>query len=132
MAKKKRSPRREGDQTPKASFEESLAALESVVRDLEDGGLGLQEALARYEEGVRHLRRCYRALRQAEQKIELLAGIDAEGEAVTEPLDEPPPRDDAATREESARSPSKKRPRQQRESANPLPEDDLDGPPTLF
>jgi len=116
------------------SFEESLGLLEAVVHDLEEGGLGLEEALARYEEGVRHLRRCYRALRHAERKIELLAGIDAEGEPITEPLDEPPSRDAEETTQKKPNSPDRPRrsPRQQRDIAKPLAEDDLDGPPTLF
>jgi exodeoxyribonuclease VII small subunit len=116
------------------SFEESLGQLEAVVHDLEEGGLGLEEALARYEEGVRHLRRCYRALRHAERKIELLAGIDAEGEPITEPLDEPASQDaeEAPQKKPASREQGRRGTGQQRDVAKPLAEDDLDGPPTLF
>lgn len=74
------------------SFEAALASLEAIVHDLEDGDLGLAEALARYEAGIKHLRHCYDLLEQAERKIELLTGIDAEGRAKTVPFaeDEPP------------------------------------------
>lgn len=74
------------------SFEQSLAELEAIVHDLEDDKLGLAGALGRYEEGVKHLKNCYALLTQAEQKIEVLTGVTASGEAITEPMtgaDEP-------------------------------------------
>ena len=77
------------------TFEFSLAKLEAIVHDLEDGKLGLAEALARYEEGVKHLKHCYALLAQAEQKIELLTGVADDGSPITKPLGdegEPPPR----------------------------------------
>jgi len=83
MAKKKSRKQKEG---PAASFEESLAALETIVSQLEDGQLPLAEALAQYEEGVGHLKACYQLLERAERKIELLSGVDADGKAVCEPL----------------------------------------------
>lgn len=64
------------------SFEESLAELEGVIRDLEDGQTGLEEALARYERGVGLLKRCYAQLGQAEQRILQLTGTDAENQPV--------------------------------------------------
>jgi exodeoxyribonuclease VII small subunit len=70
------------------TFEASLAALETIVHDLEDGQLGLGEALARYEQGVKHLKHCYQLLTAAEQKIELLTGISDNGTAQTEPFEE--------------------------------------------
>lgn len=73
------------------SFEAALASLEAIVHDLEDGDLGLAEALARYEAGIKHLRHCYDLLEQAERKIELLTGIDAEGRAKTVPFAEDEP-----------------------------------------
>lgn len=58
------------------------------MRQLEDGELGLDEALDRYEKGVRLLRQCYDLLDRAERKIELLSGIDADGRPITTPLDD--------------------------------------------
>jgi exodeoxyribonuclease VII small subunit len=58
------------------TFEESLVELERMVHELEDGRLGLEESLARYEQGVGLVRRCYAQLRAAEQKIMLLSGVD--------------------------------------------------------
>ena len=62
-----------------ANFEEATAELEKIVRDLEDGKLGLAEAMQRYEQGVGLLQRCYQLLESAERRIELLSGIDADG-----------------------------------------------------
>jgi exodeoxyribonuclease VII small subunit len=69
------------------SFEQSLANLESIVRDLEDGQLSLEDALGRYERGVALLKRCYTQLRDAEQRILVLTGVDAEGQPLTQPFE---------------------------------------------
>jgi exodeoxyribonuclease VII small subunit len=84
MAKKKSAPREERA----GSFEDSLGELEKIVAELESGKLGLSEALGRYEEGVAHLKGCQQLLESAERKIELLSGVDAEGNAITTPFDE--------------------------------------------
>jgi exodeoxyribonuclease VII small subunit len=73
------------------NFEHSLAELEAVVHDLEEGQLGLTEALARYEQGVKHLKHCYKLLEAAERKIELLTGIADDGTPLTQPFDESAP-----------------------------------------
>jgi exodeoxyribonuclease VII small subunit len=65
-----------------------MGALETVVRQLEEGRLGLSESLECYERGVKHLKQCYQALESVERKIELLAGVDAEGNPISEPFDE--------------------------------------------
>jgi exodeoxyribonuclease VII small subunit len=69
------------------TFEQALAELDRIVRELEDGGVGLEESLARYEQGVGLLKRCYAHLRQAEQRIQLLAGLDSEGRPILKPFD---------------------------------------------
>ena len=50
MAAKQPPPPEQPPPTP--DFEQSLARLEEIVHLLEDGQLGLSEALVRYEEGV--------------------------------------------------------------------------------
>jgi exodeoxyribonuclease VII small subunit len=55
------------------SFEEALARLESIVRELEGSDLTLEETLARYEEGSLLVRECTRQLEEAEQRIRVLA-----------------------------------------------------------
>ena len=84
MAKKKRAGKT--DKSP--NFEQSIERLEEIVLQLEGGALGLNESLAQYEEGVKLLRQSYDALRHAERRIELLSGLDAEGNPLSRPFDD--------------------------------------------
>ncbi len=61
-------------------FEAALAELEQIVQRLEQGELTLEESLRQFERGVELTRGCQKALRQAEQKIQVLSGKD-DGEA---------------------------------------------------
>ncbi|HYW80608.1 MAG TPA: exodeoxyribonuclease VII small subunit [Thermoguttaceae bacterium] len=70
------------------TFEQALSKLEGIVHDLEEGDLGLNEALAQYEQGVKLLRQSYDLLEGAERRIELLSGVDAEGNPVTQSFDD--------------------------------------------
>ncbi len=70
-----------------AGFEQDLEKLEAIVESLEEGGLPLEKALKQFEVGIQLTRKCEKALRQAEQKIEMLVrGMDGELEA--KPFDE--------------------------------------------
>jgi len=51
------------------SFEESLARLEAIADDIEQGRIGLEESIARYEEGMKLIQRCRAILTEAEQRI---------------------------------------------------------------
>ena len=73
--------------TQPLTFEQALAELEKIVRDLEDGQTGLEAALQRYEQGVGLLKRCYGQLRSAEQRIVELTGKDEAGNVVTRPFE---------------------------------------------
>ncbi|MPZ13744.1 MAG: exodeoxyribonuclease VII small subunit [Chloroflexi bacterium] len=55
------------DVTP---FEEAYEQLRKCVGELEAGPLSIEEALARYEEGVRLANLCNKILDQAELRIE--------------------------------------------------------------
>jgi exodeoxyribonuclease VII small subunit len=67
-------------------FEDALAELERVVRDLEEGQLGLDDALSRYERGVALVKHCRTRLQNAEQRILMLASVDPDGEPALEPF----------------------------------------------
>ncbi|MCP4674718.1 MAG: exodeoxyribonuclease VII small subunit [Deltaproteobacteria bacterium] len=54
----------------KESFEKVLEKLDGVVRDLEEGGLPLEDALSRFEQGVRLSREGAKRLEEAERRIE--------------------------------------------------------------
>jgi exodeoxyribonuclease VII small subunit len=66
-------------------FEEALAGLERIVRDLEGGDLPLDDALRLFEEGVRLSRFCGAKLDEAEKRIEILMK-SGEGEWRAEPF----------------------------------------------
>lgn len=58
--------------TPAPDFEASLVELEAIVDKLEQGDLSLDDSLKQFERGVQLTRVCQTALRQAEQKVEIL------------------------------------------------------------
>ena len=54
------------------TFEEALANLEAIVKDVEEGKVGLEDSILRYEEGMKLLKHCRAILSQAELKIQKL------------------------------------------------------------
>ncbi|HEV7614466.1 MAG TPA: exodeoxyribonuclease VII small subunit [Steroidobacteraceae bacterium] len=53
-------------------FESAMRDLEELVERLEQGDLSLEESLAAFERGVLLTRACQTALKEAEQKVEIL------------------------------------------------------------
>ena len=53
-------------------FEPQLETLESLVESLESGDLSLEDSLKSFERGIKVARDCQQALKQAEQKVEVL------------------------------------------------------------
>ena len=72
---------------PELSFEDAVGRLEAIVEALEAGEPSLAAALAKYEDGVHLLARCYGMLERAERSVAVLTGVDARGNATTEPFD---------------------------------------------
>ncbi len=60
--------------SPAKSFnlEKSLAELEELVEELESGDLPLEKAMKKFEAGIKLTRGCQAALKEAEQKVEIL------------------------------------------------------------
>ena len=56
----------------KINLEKSLATLEKIVEELESGELPLEKAMKKFEEGIKLTRACQTALKDAEQKVEIL------------------------------------------------------------
>ena len=77
------------DDAPLPSFEEAIEELETIVHDLEEGRLDLADSLQKYEHGVKLMRQCYVMLEGAQRRIELLSGVDAEGNPITQPMVDP-------------------------------------------
>lgn len=74
----------EKDQKP-VDFETAMRDLEEIVARLEQGDLALEESLAAFERGVMLTRTCQVALKEAEQKVEIL--LKKAGESVPEPFE---------------------------------------------
>jgi len=55
------------------SFEEAMQQLESLVDSMEQGDLSLEDSLQTFEEGVKLTRICQIALKEAEQKVQILS-----------------------------------------------------------
>jgi exodeoxyribonuclease VII small subunit len=56
----------------KLDFEAAIAELEVLVSRMEQGDISLEESLRLYERGVELSHLCQEALRNAEQKIQIL------------------------------------------------------------
>ncbi|MEH6562898.1 MAG: exodeoxyribonuclease VII small subunit [Marinobacter sp.] len=73
------------DATSIADFEKSLDELETLVRNLEQGELSLEQSLTAFERGVKLTRACQHALKSAEQRVEQLVQND-DGTLETRPF----------------------------------------------
>lgn len=68
------------------SFEQALKRLEELVRQLEQGNVPLEQSLAAYAEAVKLLQTCQKKLDAAETQIEVLSGVNAQGQPTAVPL----------------------------------------------
>ncbi len=68
----------------KMSFEDALAELETIVRQLEQGDVDLEQSIAIYERGAALKKHCQARLDAADLKVkQIIQGQD--GAATTEP-----------------------------------------------
>ncbi|MGA2584828.1 MAG: exodeoxyribonuclease VII small subunit [Tepidisphaeraceae bacterium] len=75
-------------QSPPKSFEDALAELSQILTEMEDGAVGLEQSLVKYERGTFLIQHCRGVLENAEKQIELLSKA-ADGGIQAEPLEEP-------------------------------------------
>ncbi|MEE4450172.1 exodeoxyribonuclease VII small subunit [Novosphingobium resinovorum] len=69
------------------SFEDSLRALETIVRQLESGDVPLEDSISLYEKGEKLRQHCQKRLDAAQARIErIVAGPDGAA-AGTQPFD---------------------------------------------
>ncbi len=71
----------------KIDFEQALAELEKIVKQLEAGNLSLEKSLELFERGVKLARMCKEKLTAAELKVNKLIK-EREGEFTEEPFKE--------------------------------------------
>ncbi len=67
------------------SFEVGLTELETVVKELENGDLPLEQAIALFEKGVGLSDRCRQQLEEAETRVEIL--LKKNGQIKAEPFE---------------------------------------------
>ena len=68
----------------KANLEKSLADLETLVEELEAGDLPLEDAMKKFEKGIKLTRNAQSELKDAEQKVEILLKSAGGDEALEE------------------------------------------------
>ncbi len=68
------------------SFEDALAELDKIVRQLEEGRGKLDDAIGAYERGALLKRHCDAKLREAQAKVERIV-LNADGSVGTTPAD---------------------------------------------
>lgn len=68
------------------SFEEAYERLEAAVAALQDGQMPLEQALQRYEEGMKLAQHCSELLQQAELRVQQLS-VDADDSLLVQPLE---------------------------------------------
>lgn len=72
--------------TETTGFEQSLARLEQIVREMEGGQLSLEKMMAHFEEGMTLVKTCGDKLNEVEAKIEML--VKKGDKLVSQPLPE--------------------------------------------
>ncbi len=71
------------------TFEEALAQLEAIVSAIEEGKIGLEDAIGEYEKGMKLIRHCRSILAGAEAKIQQLQ-VAGDDRVSTAPFEPPP------------------------------------------
>jgi exodeoxyribonuclease VII small subunit len=56
----------------KPTFEEALRQLEEIAEQIEQGRIGLEESIVKYEQGMLLVRQCREILAGAERRIQML------------------------------------------------------------
>ena len=80
-----RSVSKKGKKT--VNFESAIEELETLVEEMEQGDISLEESLKKFERGIELTRNCQKALQEAEQKVQMLVE-KKEGDVITD-LDDP-------------------------------------------
>lgn len=75
-------------QDKEPSFEETIKQLETIVTQLENGDLPLDEALNEFEKGIKLARAGQKQLSQAEQRIQILLSESSEAQLSEFELDD--------------------------------------------
>ena len=69
----------------KMSFEKAMAELETIVSDLENGSIELEESIEKYQRGIQLKKHCDQKLKEAKMKIDQIE-IDKNGNVTEKPF----------------------------------------------
>lgn len=69
----------------KMTFETAMAELESIVSDLENGSIELEESIEKYQRGIQLKKHCDQKLKEANMKIDQIE-IDKDGNVSEKPF----------------------------------------------
>jgi len=69
----------------KMSFEKAMAELETIVTDLENGSIELEESIEKYQRGIQLKKHCDQKLKEANMKIDQIE-IDKNGNVTEKPF----------------------------------------------
>ncbi|MBF0452320.1 MAG: exodeoxyribonuclease VII small subunit [Candidatus Magnetomorum sp.] len=72
----------------KTTFESAIEQLDKIVEELEAGDIPLEQAIKKFEEGVKLSQLCSKRLDETEEKMSMLIKT-AEGQLTTIPFDLP-------------------------------------------
>ena len=56
----------------KQTFEQAMTQLEKIVTDVEQGQIGLEDSITKYEQGMKLIQHCRNILEKAEKRIETI------------------------------------------------------------
>jgi len=70
----------------KKTFESALARLEAITDELEEGEIGLEKSLKKFDEGIALVEFCTRKLNEARSRVDLL--VNKDNTLVNEPFEE--------------------------------------------
>jgi exodeoxyribonuclease VII small subunit len=76
MAKRSAKDKADGTPPEKLSFEQAVAELESIIEQIEQGEIGLEESLQQRKRGDQLIKRCRAILDAAEQELEQVSPND--------------------------------------------------------
>ena len=82
----KKTAKKSASKSSDLDFEAAIKELESLVERMEQGDQSLEQSLKDFERGVELTRTCQKALKQAEQKVQLL--LEKSGQAELTPFDD--------------------------------------------
>ena len=69
----------------KMSFEKAMEELETIVADLENGSIELEESIEKYQRGIQLKKHCDQKLKEANMKIDQIE-IDKNGNVTEKPF----------------------------------------------